>query len=661
MSLRGKLIEYIDHGRFICAMVVDDNGKRLRLVNQNGRDVNLPVARVIHHSQASYPVNGAREELIKTLKVADETRQEIGAPVSLQDIWELANDSAESAFDPRFLAELCFGEEATDDHVAAFLRRVFADRLYFKYKEGKILAHAPEVVDQLKLQAEQERRREALLANGVKGIQQIWQGDVVYEWPEREYTLRLVRDYYLFGNDAPESNMARTLLKNAGLNKPHDAFRLLVKAGVWDEHENVPLLKYQLPVDFPEEVIRESKSIADEDEALRTNGRRDLRHLPLLTIDGENTRDHDDALHLEKRGGDYLVGIHISDVANYVKPGSLLFDEAVRRATSVYFADGMVPMLPSGISEGVCSLKEGQDRAAMSFMVLLSPSGEVLEYEILPSIVNVKRQLSYKDAEQLVDSDDELKILAGLSKGLRQKRIDAGALILPIPDVNITIGQDRIKVGLADVDSPARLLVAEFMVLANTIAAEYVAERQVPGLFRAQEPPHQRFVQGVQKDLFLNFKQRRQLKPGALLTGPQRHSGVGAMQYTTITSPIRRLLDLVMQHQVFSLVKGKGALFGEEDMKDFIGTIITSQSKVNLVRRLRHRYWLLKYLEPKVGSRVEGLLVEKGSKRANAVLLDCLLDADLPPNQAVKAKPGDIVQVKIAKVKPLDNILRLEW
>jgi len=661
MTLQKKLIEYIEQGRFLCALVVDDNGKRLRLINQNGRDVNLPVARVLHHSATAIPEGGSREETIKKLKAVDGRRQEIAEMIDLKEIWDLASESAEEAFEPRFLTELCFGETATDDHVAAFLRRIFEDRLYFKYKEGKILAHAPEVVEQLKLRQEQERQREELLSNGAKGLQQIWDGDRDYDWPEREEALKLVRDYYLFGNDADESTLGRTLLKDAGLTAPHDAFFLLVKAGIWDANENIGLLKYELPVAFPEPVIEESKAAGREAGDFSTPGRRDLRHLPLLTIDGENTRDHDDALHLEKRGENYLVGIHISDVAYYIKPGSALFEESVRRVTSVYFPDGMVPMLPANLSEGICSLKAGQDRAAMSFLVLLSPAGDVLESEITASVVNVKRQLSYKEAEQLVETDDELATLVVLSRRLKKKRIDAGALLLPIPDVNIFIHHDQIQVSLAEVDTPARALIAEFMVLANTIAAEFVGERQAPGLFRSQEPPTQRFVKGEEKNLFLNFKQRKQLKPGALLTVPQWHSGVGTMYYTTITSPIRRLLDLVMQHQVHNLVAGKGVYFSEEQLQDLIAKIITTQTKVNQVRRLRHRYWLLKYLEPKAGTRVDALLVEKGQKRASVVLLDCLLDGDLPPNQAVRAKPGDTVQVRIAKVSPLDSSLRLEW
>jgi exoribonuclease-2 len=133
------------------------------------------------------------------------------------------------------------------------------------------------------------------------------------------------------------------------------------------------------------------------------------------------------------------------------------------------------------------------------------------------------------------------------------------------------------------------------------------------------------------------------------------------MQYTTVTSPIRRFLDLVMQHQIKQLLLGRGALFSVDELAGVAGDINTVQSKVNHVRRVRHRYWLLRYLEQKVGGRVQALLVNKGPKRINLVLLDCLLDADMPPSQAVAAKAGDVVSVRVAKVDALDNVLRLEW
>lgn len=660
--MQGRIIEYMEQSRFVCAMVLVDEGKRLRLVNQNGREVNLPLSRLLHQSVRKYSPALSREEQLRLLKEADQRRQALVPQIALEDIWQLASEEEGQSFTPQFLAELAFGAGADDDHLAAFLRAIFADRLYFKYREGMLLAHAPGVVEELRRRQEKERQQETLMADGSAAVRRLWEGESVADWPERELCLNLLRDYYLFGSEAEESSLARELLKKAGLGGPHDVHALLVRAGIWRRDENVELLRKGIAVEFPAEVVAAAAVDEPAADAFPGKNRRDFRDLPLLTIDGASTRDYDDALHIERQGDDFRVGIHISDVACYVRPGDAVFREAARRMTSIYFPEAQVPMLPRSLSEGVCSLVAGKPRAALSIFVELTPRGEVRDFEIVSSLVEVKRQLTYDEADRLAESDRDLRDLGRLGEQLKQRRIEAGALLLPVPDVNISIGENgAVGVCLAPVDTFSRSLVAEFMVLANSLAAQFVADRQAPGLFRAQEEPHQRLISGREKDLFSIFRQRKQLKPGELLVHPRPHSGVGVMQYTTVTSPIRRFLDLVMQHQIQALLQGKGPLFSADELAGLAGEINTTLARVNHVRRWRHRYWLLRYLEPRIGERLEALLVNKGPKRLTLTLLDCLLDVDMPPSQAVTAKPGDTVRVRLARVDVLDGLLRLEW
>ncbi|MFO7605525.1 MAG: RNB domain-containing ribonuclease [Desulfurivibrionaceae bacterium] len=663
MSFSGKIVEYIEHGKFICGLVIGEEAKRLRLINQNGREIKLAMARVLH--QTDRPVNGgaSREDVQLFLQEVNQRRQELTDQVDLAEIWELASEEQENAFKPEFLAGLCFGEDASEEQVAAFLRTIFSDRLFFKYREGLIQVHPPEVVEQLKRKAEKEREKEALLNRGAEALARLRRGEEPGEWPEREKCLALVRDYYLFGNDFEESDLARELLKAARLNGPYEPYHLLVQAGIWAPDQNIPVLRYEIPNEFSEEVLREASACIEPDLAeLTAEGYRDLTALSLLTIDGAMTRDYDDALHLEKKGDNYLVGIHITDVSRYVKPGTLLFEEARKRCTSLYFPDGQIPMLPEHLSEGVGSLIEGKVRPATSIMVELTPAGEVVDSRIVPSVVKVRRQLSYSEANRLRDTDEELRILDKLGKTLHANRVRGGALIMPFPDVIIDIGEEgRVDVRLDDGNSGSRAMIAEFMVLANTLAASYVADREVPGLFRGQEEPQKRLFEGFNRDLLLNLRQRRFLRPAKLTIRANPHSCVGVMQYTTVTSPIRRFLDLVMQTQIMSLARGRGAAFQDHELNGFAADITKTQSRANLVKRLRFRYWLLRYLEPLVGERVEAMIIDKGKKRVSVLLTDLLMESDLPPSQGGDAEPGDIVKVKIAKVGPLDDLLRLEW
>ncbi|MBU0682490.1 MAG: RNB domain-containing ribonuclease [Proteobacteria bacterium] len=632
-------------------------------MNQNGREMKLPLARIVHVTDKKYSA-ASREDIMALLQETAARRQAMMEPINLQEIWELAVSEEQSSFPALFFAELAFAEDVTDDHVAAFLRCVFADKFYFKFKEGQVLVHSQEVVEQLQVMARKEQDKEALLENGAHGLRAIYDGDAAYDWPERKRCLEMVEAFYLQGNDAKEAATCRELLKRADLGRPHDPYYVLVRAGVWHKDENIALLKSDLPAEFSQAEEEAALKVQELRSDFCDEGRLDLRDKPLLTIDAPSTRDLDDALHLEKKGENFLVGIHIADVSHYVRPGDLLFDTARERATSTYMADRQIAMLPHSLSENGCSLIAGVDRPAISTLVELTPAGEVVHSRIVRSVVNVKRRLSYDEAVVMAEgkSDEEIVVLTDLAQKLLARRVAAGAVVMPVPDVNIRVGE-KVTVSLADSDSLSRSLVAEFMVLANVLGAQYVSSRMEPGIYRSQDPPRQRLFEGLQRDLFLNFRQRRCLSRGHLLTMAKSHSGVGADCYTTVTSPIRRFLDLVMQHQLAGIISRKGTPFTEKDCKGFVGNILHGVGRANRVRSQRHRYWLLRYLEESVGvgNSMAALVLDIQDRRVQVVLTDILLEGDLPLSSAAHVEAGEMITVKLAKVNVLDNNFRLEW
>ena len=399
------------------------------------------------------------------------------------------------------------------------------------------------------------------------------------------------------------------------------------------------------------------------EELLANPKRKDFRHLPALTIDGAFTRDFDDAVHIEKQpDGTVVVGVHITDVSYYVSPRNPLFAEAKERSTSIYFPEGHIPMLPKALSFDLCSLIQGKVRPAISFLVTLNADGTIRNSTIVPAIIEVKRQLSYREADMMIDRDPELAALNTVRQQLRQQRVDQGALLLSLPDVNFDIrDREHIQVHLSPVDTPARNLISELMILANGLAANYLASREAPGLFRSQPPPRKRLISGVQNALPDIARQRRFLARGELTVHPKPHSGLGLNCYTTITSPIRRFLDLSIQHQLSNMIQGRGILFSGDECKTFAGIIQQKLARANAIRQQRHRYWILRYLEPKEGQSVNAMVVGLGPKRVNLMLCDCLFDVDLPPNPAFPVDPGDTVRIRLARVKPLDNVLRVEW
>lgn len=666
MIATGKLIEYLDSGKFVCALVTESQSKRLRLINQNGRELNLPLSRVVHCSDKTHSTEMSRESLVSHLKDTTEKRCSLMDQVNLEELWELTSEEDSSVFTPSFLAELTFGEDADDDYISAFLRCVFNDKLYFKYKEGKILANSPEKVEQLVIQLEKESKRNKLIEEGSAAIAEIHGHAFQHSdlTPFQAETLDIIKDYYLHGNDSKEASVAQKILKASGITTPHGPYHLLVKAGIWSEHENIPLLKNDLPVNFSLAARQQAEHVLQlsHEDLFKDPGRKDLTHLKPLTIDGPTTLDFDDALTIEREGDNYLVGIHISDVAHYVKPGDPLFAEAMRRGTSIYFPESQVPMLPRHLSQGVCSLIQDETRATFSFMVLLSPEAEILKVRIFPSIIRVKRRLTYDQADNMLESDEEIKLFNMLRQKLRKNRLDQGALLLPFPDVNVFIDHHgKVHVNLAQSDTPARTIVSEMMILTNQVAAKYVADRLVPGIFRSQPPLKTRIVHGEDNDLYQNTLQRKNMPRGELSTTAKAHSGLGVSHYSTVTSPIRRLLDLVMQHQLNTIVRRQEPCFTEEMCKDFTSVLSRTLSTANNVRQQRQRYWLLKYLADRKAQNIDALIINAGPKRVNLLLTDILMDIDLPTPGGRPLSNGSMVKVRVTKSDPLDNVVRFEW
>ena len=662
----GKLIEYLDNGKFICGFVTDSQPKRVRLLNQNGRELNLPISRIVHCSESSHHTGPDRDTLIKILKDTTNKRHTLMQGIDLEMIWELTCDESTDTFDPAFLAELTFGCSADDDIVSAFLRSVFSDKLFFKYHEGKIKVHSQEKVEQLKLQHEKEAEKEELITIGSDFLKRISSNkDTASDFSVREEeSVSILQDFYLQGTDSPQPDIARKILKESGFSKPHDIYHLFVKGGIWKNNINIPLLRHNLPTSFSTKARQQAEAILQSGNSsfFEDPARVDLTHLSPFTIDGATTLDFDDALTIEEKDGNYLVGIHISDVSHFVRPGDPLFQEAMDRGTSLYFPEGQVPMLPRHLSQGVCSLIQGEIRATFSHMILLSPEAEVLKVRIFPSIIRVSRRLTYDDADKMIASDPELSIFNALRIKLRQRRVDAGALLLPFPDVNIHVdGSGRPHVSLGKSDTPARTIISEMMILANTESARFVSDRMSPGLFRTQGKITRRVVHGADDDLFLNTLQRKNLPRSELLTEARPHSGLGVSFYTTVTSPIRRLLDLVMQHQINNLVRRRSLCFTEEMCKDFTSVISRTLATANNVKQQRHRFWLLKYLEERKGTNLDALVIESGPKRVKLILTDILMDIDLPATRIPPAEPGTPVSVRLVKVDPLDNVVRFDW
>ena len=446
------------------------------------------------------------------------------------------------------------------------------------------------------------------------------------------------------------------MMSKAGLEGSSGLFLLLVKLDVFDENENIDLLRFEIATEFSDEILNTARNLALSVQDFSADGvRRDLTTLPLMTIDGQSTLDFDDALSIEKVGDRFRLGIHIVDVGQYVRKGDVIDQEALARGSSIYMPDQKISMLPTELSEGLCSLKAGALRPAISTMVNLSHSLEVIDYEVLPSLVNIKHQLTYYDVNLAADQNEDVMILREIAQKFRQRRLEAGAVQILVPEINVWLADDgTITVNKINRESPGRMLVAELMILANWLSAKYLAKNDMPAIFRTQPPPRERLYRGDEGTLYQNWMQRRFLSRFVLSHCADKHSGLGLDAYVTATSPIRKYFDLVTQRQIRAAL-GFEQPYTAEEIDRLIQLLEVPMSNVPRIQHGRHRYWLLKYLEQRIGEKEEAIVLKKQRNYYQILLPNYMIECDLPISGGFVLRPEDLIQVTIQNVRAREN------
>jgi len=363
------------------------------------------------------------------------------------------------------------------------------------------------------------------------------------------------------------------------------------------------LRAYKIPVEFPDEVINEAKSIPQQLTEADYKGRRDLRNLTMVTIDGEDARDLDDAVSLEiTENGNYLLGVHIADVSHYVKENSPLDREALKRGTSVYFPDMVIPMLPKELSNGICSLNPQVDRLAFSVFMEIDSLGRVINHEIVESVINVNERMTYTNVYKILEEHDPELIerykplvpmfekMKELALILRKRRGLRGAIDFDFEEAKIVLDENGkpIKIGKYEI-TIANKIIEEFMLLCNETVSEHFYWADIPFVYRIHEDPDPEKIRRLNEFLFnfgVRIKGSGNVHPRALqdvlakvkgtpqervistmmLRSLQKarysdehtwHFGLAADYYSHFTSPIRRYPDLIIHRIMKEYIHGR--------------------------------------------------------------------------------------------------------
>lgn len=384
-------------------------------------------------------------------------------------------------------------------------------------------------------------------------------------------------------------------------------------------------LSFGIPYEFPEKVMNQVENVAKPVSAADMAGRKDLRDLMMVTIDGEDAKDLDDAVSLTMEGNLYVLGVHIADVSNYVQENSALDKEALKRGTSVYLANGVVPMLPHALCNGICSLNAGEDRLAMSVIMKIDDKGNVKDYDIFESVVNINKRMCYTGVKKIIEEHDEAQCkedepyvemllkMQELSLILRDKRHQRGAIDFDFPETKLVLDEEGHPVELKPYErNEATKLIESFMLAANETVAEHFFWQQVPFLYRVHEEPedekieklrtfiknfgyflkqnkdeiHPKEIQklldkiaGTEEEALISRIALRSMSKAKYSDECDGHFGLSAKYYTHFTSPIRRYPDLQIHRIIKDVLRGRMSDEKREHYASILGEVAAQTSR----------------------------------------------------------------------------------
>lgn len=415
---------------------------------------------------------------------------------------------------------------------------------------------------------------------------------------------------------------------------------------------------YDLPMEFDERVMHQAQRVAEEVSQADRQGREDLRNLCMVTIDGEDAKDLDDAVSVSKEGDDYLLGVHIADVTNYVQENSALDREALKRGTSVYLVDRVIPMLPHKLSNGICSLNAGVDRLALSCMMRISPKGEVVDYRIMESVICVDRRMSYTSVKKILEDKDEaerekykelipmfeqMEELAGILRGKRRKR---GSIDFDFPETKIILDKEGHPVEIKPYErNTATKIIEDFMLLANETVAQHFYWLELPFVYRSHDNPdpekitqlgifisnfgygikttkeeiHPKEIQkllgkieGTPEEAMISRLTLRSMKRAKYSVDCTGHFGLACQYYCHFTSPIRRYPDLqihrIIKEQLRGRLKENRIMHYNEILPQVADHSSRMERRADEAERETDKLKKTEYMENHIGERFEGVI-----------------------------------------------------
>ncbi|MDR1777054.1 MAG: RNB domain-containing ribonuclease [Desulfovibrio sp.] len=674
------------------ALVTGESGGQLRLLLPNRRETRLPSSRVLPWIGPLYDAALSKEHALRLLEERRRSREDIAAGIQPLEVWEIAHDEVPLA-PARWFAELFF-DSPDEDIVAAYGRALLACKSHFRFHPPDFLVHSPELAQKRLAEREARQAREALVSGGAAFLRLLWdvackkralpaRADREGLWPSPEVAERL-RDVLFARMRDPERQDNDGLWAMLSKGLPDEAHVPLQLLAAWEqvpEHYNFWLDRadYAPGDDWWRPFADETQAVAEaaRDCALP------LCDLPFVSIDSASTRDVDDAFYVEHEQDGFRLTLALAAPALYWpfagETDSRLNRAVLHRGTSLYLPEGTCHMLPEMLGTDVFSLVAGQERPALCVRMRLDAAGGLTGSELFLARVRLAANLNYADCQAALDAGETsspsdnpataclqaLRLGVELARLRQLARIAAGAVIMNRPEPVLRLsGEGADTVVSLEPEVPAhdaQQLVAEMMILASGVAADWAAERGVPLIHRTQDVTLPKEYAGLWTRPEDMARIIRSLTPSCLEVRARRHAGLGVARYAPVTSPLRRYTDLVNEAQIVFYLNNNRPLWDETALAGLLGLLTPVLEATGQAQRFRPRYWKLLYFRQQ-GDKVwwPGVITEEN---------DVFVSVSLP-EQGVFARgrrqlfderacPGLPVSVRLGKINPLYNEMQI--
>lgn len=668
---KGSVIQFRHKGGTKTAVIEDADGKSgWKVTDERGQTYKVAERDVVFE-QASLG-NGVNE-LGTFLARVTASRERMDIPTA----WEFLN--GQKATTLADLAELLVASTEPWDLWAA-REAVEEDRIHFKERGSHYEVRTADQVRELgqaaaaeaaRLQSWQEfgSRWEAMVAAVGAPSPHPWDHRPCIWHPDDLGRRDALESLALLGDESPKKTAATKVLEALDLPATAEgALRALVHCGHWHPHVHLGVLRRGMERDFAPALETEAAALttslpADPDAATRV----DFRSHRVYTIDSDTTREVDDGISLQNDDDSRTwVWVHIADPGRFVPTGSPLDQEALRRSSTVYLAEGTIPMFPFALSAGPASLNQGQASPTLSFGAVLTADGAIEEWKICPGLVSPASRLSYEEADRAL-ADRSLADLGSLGAAAELRlawRNARGAGGIDRKEIDLRLGEDGSIHMDEVVDSPARRLVSELMILSGEIAGRFGQDHSLALPYRSQTPPSHDLeaLAVIPAGPAREFAKRRSMTKSRTATSPAPHASLGLDAYVQASSPLRRYNDLATHRCIKAVLRGEASPLDADAWDQILAVSLPASTDAAQAERESRRYWTLEHLRRQGSSPVHSAVVmgTLSGEEVQAVLLfpDLGLEWNWKPGHPVQA--GQELRLRVKAADPRADRLVLQ-